>query len=84
MSPKIREIPECEDGFTDRQVRDITGDRYDEFCRWMYGQTMSLCEGRKYDHARRTYYESCGGVAHGGIVYKWDLQRFLDGRPIID
>lgn len=80
-------FPECEGGFTERQVTEIMGDRIEEFWRWMSGQTMMLCEGRSYNHERREYEESCGGVAHGPITYSWDLKRFLGivpGKEIFD
>lgn len=69
--------PECEGGYTQRQVEEIMDDRYDEFRAWMWGQTMMLCEGRAYNHEAREYYETCGGVAHGAITYEYDLKRFL-------
>ena len=64
--------PECEQGYPDAQVRAIMGDRYNEFMRWMTGQTMAICDGSYYDHSSHV------------IVYSWDAQRFLEGRPIID
>jgi hypothetical protein len=76
--------PECEGGYTNWQLAEILGNRLDKFEQWMRGQTMMLCEGRSYDHDRCEYVPACGGVAHGGIVYRWDLERFLDGRPVID
>lgn len=64
--------PECVLGYTGNQVREIMGDRLDEFHRWMRGQTVSGCQAEECDRA------------HGGVVYESDLVRFLDGRPIID
>ena len=75
--------PECEQGYPDAQVRAIMGDRYNEFMRWMTGQTMAICDGSYYDHSSRSKKLSgCG--PHDVIVYSWDAQRFLEGRPIID
>lgn len=76
--------PECEGGYTYRQRAEILGDRLDEFGNWMRGQTMMLCAGRRYSYGAGDYVPACNGVAHGVVVYPWDLQRFLDGGPIID
>lgn len=76
--------PECRMGYTYAQLREILGDRLDEFGHWMRGQTMAICDGRKYNSDTNGYEPACDSRAHGGIVYPWDLQRFLDGAPIID
>lgn len=68
MLPK----PECWNGYTYHQVQEIMGNREDEFLRWMAGQTVMACSGSKCD------------VAHGMVIYREDLERFLAGRPIID
>lgn len=75
--------PDCGAGYTIEQVETIMGARIDEFNRWMNGQTMCLCEGRRYDHTTREYKidEVCAGVAHGPVVYAWDLKRFLEVIP---
>lgn len=76
-------LPLCKYGYTKEQIDDILGERSEEFNRWMYGQTMALCDGREYDYAKKEYRSSdCG--PHGSITYKWDLERFLAGLPIID
>lgn len=75
--------PECALGYTHSQIEEILGQRTKEFWFWMSGQTMVLCDGKYYDHHLGKYLSTeCG--PHGGIVYPWDLQRFLDGLPIID
>lgn len=75
--------PDCETGYTRDQLREILGNRFEEFDGWMYGQTVALCEGRKWNYYTKEYEETdCG--PHGPVVYSWDLKRFLDGRPIID
>lgn len=76
--------PECEWGYTENQVRKLTGDRYQEFLEWMNGQTRSLCDGRQFNHKLSRYEQACNGVAHGSITYPWDVERFLKGLPIID
>lgn len=82
--PQLLPEPECRGGYTQRQIEEITGGRFDEFTHWMRGQTMMLCEGYRYNHDTQEYETACGGISHGGIVYPWDLERFLSGRPIID
>lgn len=77
--------PECVGGYTNRQIEEIVGTaRLDQFWHWMRGQTMMLCEGKKYNHDTKQYEEACGGVAHGGIVYACDLRGFLSHGIILD
>ena len=76
--------PDCKGGFTAKQITEIMGDREPIFWKWMTGQTMMLCEGREYDHEKKEYHESCGGVSHGSIVYPWDVETFLSGFPPLD
>jgi hypothetical protein len=83
------ELPktECESGYPEWQIEEIlqkAGRAMTEFSQFMYGQTMTLCQGEKYNHDTRSYYECCGGVAHGGVVYPWDLERFLQRKRVID
>ena len=75
---------ECRLGYPASQVEDILGDNLSDFNNWMRGQTRSLCEGRRYNHETGEYEESCDGVAHGGVTYPWDVERYLLGLPIID
>lgn len=76
--------PECEGGYTEQQIFDILGDRELAFRRWMRGQTMMLCDGRRWDPKGQEYVPSDCGTAHGPVVYRWDLERFLAGKPVID
>lgn len=83
MKSKGLPVPECTIGYPDSQLHEILEDRYDEFWKWMSGQTFSSCEGRAYNHEIGNYQETgCG--PHGFVVYSWDVQRFLDGSPIVD
>ncbi|RTK93182.1 hypothetical protein EKI60_06275 [Candidatus Saccharibacteria bacterium] len=84
MTQKNLPEPECKLGFTAVQVKTILGDDTTKFYHWIAGQTMALCEGTRYDYETKRYEESCGGAAHGPIVYPWDLNRYLSGLPIID
>ncbi len=69
-----------------------------KFYKWMTGQTCAICDGKTYDHGKRQYYstecaimfpgmpvtrdEVLGG--HGIVTYTWDVERYVEGRPIID
>jgi hypothetical protein len=75
--------PECKSGYTNNQLEQMLGARYKEFMKWMYGQTMTLCDGKEYDHELKEYKNTnCG--PHGAVVYPWDLKGFLDGRQAWD
>jgi hypothetical protein len=76
--------PVCKYGYSQSQIEEIMGPRLAEFYKWMRGQTGAICEGKSYNHDTRSYEVSCGGVSHGFITYPWDVERFLDGRPIED
>lgn len=86
MAKKERLLPErsCRYGYTVDEVREITGSRFDEFNRWMYGQTMMICDGRKYDYEAKAYVPSDCGAPHGTVIYAWDVDRFLAGLPVVD
>ena len=76
-------LPSCELGYTDDDLAQILGQRFSEFKHWMRGQTIAVCEGRRYDHGRQVWLETgCG--PHGPATYGHDLRRFLAGGPIID
>lgn len=80
---KILPEPACELGYTIDQLREIMGERFDEFCKWTYGQTVALCDSTRYDYdLKKSIATGCG--PHGAVVYRWDVERFLDGRPVVD
>lgn len=88
--------PKCSLGYTPDQIAVLTGDREQEFWDWMRGQTVAICQA----DPQREWVEdtsALGGmriveigpplcdIAHGApIVYRWDLERFLAGLPVID
>lgn len=87
--------PECRVGYTYRQLEAILEDRLEDFWDWMWGQTMMLCNAE----AEREWTDDAGAPGgmrlvevgpalcaepHGGVVYTWDLERYLSGRQIID
>lgn len=75
--------PECKYGYNRIELEKILKDRFEEFSKWMNGQTMMTCDGRRWDSSTGGYIEDCP-KPHGSIVYPWDLERFLAGKPVID
>lgn len=75
--------PECRLGLTHDQVTELFGDRIGEFHRWMWGQTVGLCEGRRWNRETKQY-EPSGCGPHGAAYYRSDVRRFLAGLPVID
>lgn len=43
----------------------------------MYGSTMAICNGEKYNHERKEYELSCNGVSHGIVMYAHDVLYYL-------
>lgn len=78
--------PKCKLGYPLDQLQEILGiDKYQQLMRWMRGQTMGVCDGRRYNYDTREYEPYCDGPpGHGGCVYPHDLERFLAGRSVID
>ncbi len=79
------ELPpgECERGYTLRQVEElVSGERggMERFTQWFAGQTSAICEGRTYNHDTKEHEVSCGGVAHGLVIYRHDVARYLRFR----
>lgn len=75
--------PECSYGYTIAQLHDILGEHLADFELWMYGQTAMLCSGERYNHDTQQYESDCD-EPHGAVVYTRDLERYLQGRPVID
>jgi hypothetical protein len=46
------ETKECPQGLTESELQGLFGERLHEFNFWMRGQTMGVCEGRRYHHDR--------------------------------
>jgi hypothetical protein len=84
LEAKDVEKPICKYGYTREQIRRMLGDDTDNFTRWMYGATMTLCEGKEYNHLTGEYEPCCNGVAHGPVVYPWDLETYLRGLDPLD
>jgi hypothetical protein len=76
---------ECRFGYPVAQLTKLfSNQKMDHLHYWMRGQTMTLCEGRRYNHNTGEYEVSCEGVSHGVVIYRHDLIRFLEGGPILD
>lgn len=76
----------CPLGYTEADLKGLLGEiNFPIFRKWMYGQTMALCDGLYYDQIKGAYEKSgCYVHPHGAVVYGWDLERFLAGKPVID
>lgn len=81
VPPRLPE-PECKWGYTSRQIEQIMGDRIDAFYRWMRGQTVSLCGGSEYRHGEGYAPNACG--PHGTVVYRCDVEQYLQGGGPLD
>lgn len=76
--------PQCKLGYPVTQLPDfLTEDQFIRLGNWMDGQTMILCEGWYYDYDRKEKVpDDCG--PHGTVVYRRDINRFLQGLPVDD
>ena len=75
----------CPYGLTGGELAEVLGDRLAEFHEWMVGQTVAVCDGREFNHGLSKYEPTvCADSPHGLITYVWDVQRFLEGRPVVD
>lgn len=70
--------PECWLGYPITQLEEYLGpQRAEKLWEWMYGQTMSICDGQRYDHELQSYVDTCP-EPHGPVIYVWDFQRWQD------
>lgn len=75
--------PDCGHGYSVDLLEEVLGDsRFAELMDRIHGQTMMLCDGRRYDPEIEGYTETHD--AHGPVVYTWDVHRFLRGGRILD
>jgi len=44
--------PSCPSGYTASDLEEVFGDRLPAFNKWMFGQTMMICDGRSYRYNR--------------------------------
>ena len=86
---KTKPIPEpsCPHGYTRSDLSEIfpTQEAYQAFEKWMIGQTMMICEGKKFNYELNTYLpDQCWTTPHGTVVYPWDVIQYLDGGEPFD
>lgn len=76
--------PECPMGYPVTQLQTFITDM-DDLNRWLDGQTMALCEGRRWSYANSEWEpDECAGNPHGAVVYRRDVRRYLDRLPVVD
>lgn len=73
--------PVCTMGYTEQQQRAILGERFDDFARWMHGQTGAICDGWEWNDYS---YLLTGCGPHGSVIYPHDLRNFLEGGRVVD
>lgn len=75
--------PECSYGYPASQLeRELDADTFKRLGEWMRGQTMMICDGQRYN--RDSGECEATGTAHGYVVSRWDVERFLAGGEVID
>ena len=54
------ELPQssCPQGYTEDDLSKIFGDKLPSFTQWMTGQTMGICDGRRFEH-KREHNDNC-------------------------
>jgi hypothetical protein len=86
--PTVETMPAsaCPLGYPREQLETWLGSQaYRRLCLWMLGQTLAICEGRRYDSESGEYQpDGCAEHPHGPVVYRWDVARWLQAGPIID
>lgn len=70
---KTTELPRssCPHGYTADDLKAILGDRLDSFHRFMTGQTVMICEGRRYVHTR-AHSDDCGHDINDPYTWECD------------
>lgn len=76
--------PVCRYGYTPAQIAEMMGTREPAFWKWYEGQTGAICDGRVWDWGTEQYVPSKCLMAHGPVVYPWDVAAFLSGQPARD
>lgn len=76
--------PACVMGYPQAQLCTFMSHAQEkDFLQWMVGQTVGVCDGRRYDHDTKTFSETgCG--PHGTVVYAHDLMDWFAGKPVTD
>jgi hypothetical protein len=75
---------QCPRGATTAEVAEALADAgldVDPFYEWLRGKTVGMCGIWSYDHDRREQVPSeCASTPHGIVVYRSDLQCYIDNR----
>ncbi len=67
----------CKFGMIDSEVNERIPEHLSgRFNTWMNGQTMTICDGKRYNH-EKLQYEDTGCGPHGPVTYSYDVERFL-------
>lgn len=77
---------ECPLGLTENELTLLlTKGELEGFYQWMIGQTAALCDGRSFNYGLSKYEPTvCADNPHGPVYYRWDVTRYLEGRPVDD
>lgn len=80
-SPSRRLTRSCPIGYTVQDVESLEPG----LGRWMRGQTVTECTGRRFNHDTHQYEpDACAEHPHGIVLFPWDVERYLRGLPVID
>lgn len=75
--------PDCTHGYSvDLLEESLSKADFENLMAWLRGQTMMLCDGRRYNHETKAYEPTHD--PHGTVVYAWDVKRWERGGPILD
>jgi hypothetical protein len=75
--------PRCRYGYPVSQLRDeLDAGTFSALNEWMTGQTFMLCNGTRYNHDTESYEPT--ECACGPVYYRWDVDRFFAGSPVVD
>ena len=76
----------CAQGHTVKDLVEAWGEeRFTEFYHWWWGQTGAICDGQKFNSETNEYEPStCHPNIHGQVFYSHDVEKFVNGLPVID
>ena len=76
--------PECQLGYPLTQLKRALSDGdYQRLMQWLVGQTVGVCDGRRWNPDTETY-EPTGCGPHGAVVYAHDLERWANNWAVMD
>jgi len=77
--------PVCPLGYPRSQLEEFLGDRLEAFTEWMRGQTVVICQGKRWSpEERRDVPTDCFGHPHNVVTYRHDVERYLAGKEPLD